>query len=132
MDDPKRTIVIASGPHHRTLLALEAVASSVEPLLGDGKYHRNPSTSNLGEGETNDAFYEEISRLDAAEYAEVERRFMIVNPREFAKVVEPREYDIQIDGETVAKYRPDLPEGNRKERRAAAARRRDKRWRIKL
>lgn len=120
-EDAAKRIIIAGGPHHRTLLALEAVASSVEPLLGDGKYHRNPSTANLAEGETNDAFFESIAGVD---YADVERRFA-ENPKMYMQeVVTPEELE--------RRYNPVPLEGNRKERRAQAARARDKRWRIKL
>lgn len=141
MDDLKRIAIIGTGHTQR---ALEALMLQEEELMKRGA---NVTTAQLGEGETNDAFFEQIASLNGVDYAEVERRFMALDPRAFMREVPP-DIDLYKDGlelkkiagnygvVTVDELEPDespRPRGvNRKQRRAQAARARDKRWRIKL
>lgn len=81
-------------------------------------------TCALAPGETNDEFFEQIASLDV-DYAEVERRFMS-NPKMFEQEVLFEPFDLEPRHFMVEEA------GNRKQRRAARARNRDKRWRIKL
>lgn len=140
MDDLKRIMIIGTGHTQR---ALEALMLQEEELMKRGA---NVTTAQLGEGETNDAFFEQVALLNGVDYAEVERRYMALDPNAFMQEVQPQ-FDLYKDGLELKKIatnygyvdsddpRPsDLPinQGNRKERRAQAARARDKRWRIKL